>query len=242
MRITDLVAALLTVAATNPVPAETLAQAEAAAADLAAHIDIGTAGVAWWVAVCAGVSRDPEPVNVASLAREASVIPARVHAGALDESEAARIGDAIDAERAVVLTPLMRTLLERAETDVRQHRAAMRAVQLTHGDATSLRGTLAAIEARRDIFARAAQPVTVAPARLDRSMPPPVGRIEGEYLASADTRAVSTTRRFLVCGGCAYRWQARTDHPKRCPRCQAGLRWPDESIPAQPTEQPASAV
>lgn len=40
--------------------------------------------------------------------------------------------------------------------------------------------------------------------------------------------------RVCVCLRCGYRWQPRTDHPKRCPKCIAY----DWDVPEQPKEPP----
>jgi predicted Zn-ribbon and HTH transcriptional regulator len=229
MRIPELTAALAAMIATAPTD---LVLAEACAADLAEHTNTTAAGVAWWVAVCAGVSRDPEPPSIAAVAREATVPAARLHACHLDADECKRVGRAIDAEREAAFGRLLRGLLDRAEEDVRSHQAALTAVSRMPGaDTSGMRAALVTLEARRDIFAAALASTRLTPLTEDRAAPL-VAVDAGTAAGLGEELAPAPARRRLVCGRCGWRWTSRVDAPRRCPRCQTALAW--ENHPSAP--------
>lgn len=195
----------------------------AIAVELAAHVECPPIGLTWWAAAVGGPVGGSEPPwwTLRDLARESMVPYGNLYAGRLSQEQGDRCALLVDRERERVYGRLLRWVSrEVADTLETLERAAEAAIINVSTLLPNVRAQAVAIEA-------ASRPLHIVTEHTQAGGGPTTVAQAGER------RQAESFYGTYQCSRCAHLWRPRVQHPVRCPRCQAPLRWTETATTVQ---------
>ena len=175
----------------------------------------------WWADLLGWNDPFGKGYNLTHAARDAGVLARNATAGTLTPNDAASMCRVLTERRDALFGTWLR------DGDAYWRKSARELATLA-GDNTDGPVARAAADnlARADACAAALAPLTPAPDPR---------RITATPAREATTVPVPIAygpRAPFECGKCAWVWTPRVDRPRKCPRCQGLIAWPDEGTTA----------
>lgn len=203
------------------------------AAELAAHRECTPADYRWWCDAVQWSDRLARPEDkhtwrtIATLARDAGIIAARLMAGSITDEESARCAALLTDDRDRAFGRIL-GIAEAAYRERDEPFAGLLTLAQTPEARAGVADAVAGLWAQIATFEEARAPLLALPVRAARTTAYAGAHRLAAPDADTDTLAepvihmptAAAHYALRECGACAHRWRPRVPRPAKCPRCQ----------------------